>query len=92
MRKTGGTSDEALRSAAFAVYAVVTLLSLQIRINGKKAENEALAAQAERQTQINASLQESLASEVDDQYVAGLAREKFGLVVPGEKVFVDVSN
>jgi cell division protein FtsB len=29
---------------------------------------------------------------VDDQYVAELAREKFGLVVPGEKVFVDVSN
>ena len=77
---------------AFAVYAVVTLLTLQVQINRKKEENAALMARTETQTQINAKLTESLASEAGDEYAADLARDKFGLVAPGEKVFVDVSN
>ena len=76
----------------FAVYAVTTLLTLQVQINKKKQENAVLQAQAEQQTQKNAKLAESLESKVDDAYLTNLAREKFGLVTPGEKVFVDVSN
>lgn len=76
----------------FAVYAVTTLLTLQVQINKKKQENALLQAQTDQQTQKNAKLAESLASEVDDAYLTDLAREKFGLVTPGEKVFVDVSN
>lgn len=78
--------------AAFAVYAVSTLISLQMDIDRKRAETEALRAATEDQEQINAGLKRSLEAEPDDEFLAALAGRKLGLVSPGEKIFIDISR
>ncbi len=77
---------------AFALYAAVTLLSLQTRIKGQRESNEALADRLSQQEETNAKLEEDLSSELSDEDLMDMARERLGLVLPGERVFVGVSN
>ena len=78
--------------AAFSVYAAFTLISLQVQINEKKAEQAVLAAQAESQALRNQELEDALEAEGKDQAVAQIARDSLGYVYPGEQVFVDISS
>ena len=76
----------------FSVYATFTLVSLQIQISEKKAEQAMLATQIEEQTLRNAEVKALLESDNSDEYVARIARDKLGYVSPGERVFVDISS
>lgn len=77
---------------AVAVYAVVSFVTLQQQIQTRQAENQVLAQQLDDQKQKNARLEEELNYSMDSEYIAQLAREKLGLVFPGETVYFDVSN
>ena len=79
-------------TAAFAVYAAFTLVSLQLQIAEKKEEQALLQAQIEEQELRNAEIKALLESENSDDYVARIAREKLGYISPGERVFVDISS
>lgn len=74
------------------VYFITVLLSLNGQIAAAEAERDAVQAQVERQTQTNAALAEDVAAADDPQKQEDIARDKLGLVVPGEKVFIDVTN
>lgn len=78
--------------ACFAVYASFTLVSLQMQISEKKAEQNQLSAQKEEQSLRNAEIRALLESPESDEYVARIAREKLGYISPGERVFVDISS
>ncbi len=78
--------------AAFSVYAAFTLVSLQIRIGSKEEEQKLLEAQVEEQSLRNAEIEALLNSEENDEYIARIARDKLGYVLPGERVFVDISS
>ena len=77
--------------AVFAVYAAVTLVNLQIRINAA-AEQEALQARLEAQKLVCAELNDAIAEGDNEDYIAKVARESLGYVFPGEQVFVDISS
>lgn len=76
----------------FAVYASFTLVSLQMQISEKKAEQRQLVAASEAQALENAEIKALLESPESDEYVARIAREKLGYISPGERVFIDISS
>ena len=67
---------------ALLIYMATALLNLQGQIQ------EALSQQVAEQTQINAELAEDVANPDDPDRIADIARDKLGLVAPGEKVFI----
>lgn len=62
----------------------------------KRAEGEALLSelreQAESIRRENEALEREIAASGSDEVIASVARERFGLVMPGEKVFYDLSE
>ena len=74
------------------VYFLTVLLSLNNQISAAEAERDAMQAQVAAQIQLNADLAESVANADDPHRQEDIARDKLGLVVPGEKVFIDVTN
>ena len=76
----------------FAVcLSAVRLLALQVDINRTRAENNALAAEVELQSQKNKRLETSLATDYDDDYIRDIARG-LGYIMPGERIFADISG
>ena len=76
----------------FALYSAVQLVSLQVKINTKKQEQEDLKLQVEQQKTSNDRLEDMLNSGYDEDYIATLAREKFGYGYSGEQVYIDQSS
>ena len=74
------------------VYFATVLLSLNGQIAAAQAERDAMKAQVAQQTQRNAALAEDVANADDPQRQEDIARDKLGLVVPGEQIFIDVTN
>ena len=73
---------------ALLIYLAIALLNLQGRIRQTQAERDSLSRQVAEQTQTNADLAEDTANPDDPDRIADIARDKLGLVVPGEKVFI----
>jgi len=78
--------------AAIIIFALWQLVSISIRVNDAQQIQDALQQQAEELSEDNARLQYALDSADKDSIIAAIARDKLGLVLPGEKVFYDVSN
>lgn len=74
------------------VYLATVLLSLNGQIAAAESERDAMKKQVAAQTQRNADLAEDVENADDPQKQEDLARDKLELVVPGEKVFIDVTN
>ena len=76
---------------ALLIYLAVSLLNLQGRIRETQAQRDSLSRQVAEQTQVNAALAEDVANPDDPERIADIARDKLGLVAPGEKVFIITS-
>lgn len=75
-----------------AVYATVTLVTLQSQIQDKRAEAASLQAQIVASGQENQRLREAIEVANTKNGVEDIARSKLGLVTEGELVFYDVGN
>jgi cell division protein FtsB len=53
---------------------------------------EDLRVKVERQKRENARLKEISEVSLDEELIAQAARSELGLVSPGERIFVDISN
>ena len=74
------------------VYLATVLLSLNGQIIAAEAERDTVKSQVAAQTQRNADLAEDVLHADDPERQEDIAREKLDLVLPGEKVFIDVTN
>ena len=74
------------------VYFATVLLTLNGQIAAAEAERDAMRAQVAQQAQLNADLAEDVANAGDPLRQESIARDKLDLVIPGEKVFIDVTN
>jgi len=74
------------------VYAVVSLTKMNERISQAETTRDALAAQAQALAVNNASLEYEIEHSDDLDMVEKVARDKLGLVLPGEIVYYDVGN
>lgn len=72
-------------------YFVITIVSLQLQKKEAIAELEQKEAAYEQVEAENERLESILANEDKSDYMEQVAREKLGFVMPGEKVFYDVT-
>ena len=77
---------------AFAVYAVVSLVSMQINLADRRRQLSQLEQRVETQRLANKELERQLAQGMDEEYVERIARERLGFIAPDEIVYIDVSG
>ena len=77
--------------AALMVYALISLVVVHQRTAQLQDRAAALQQQVSEMTQSNAELQYQI-DHSDDDMRESVAREKLGLVKPGEKIFYDTSD
>lgn len=73
---------------ALLIYMATSLLNLQGQLHDAKMQQETLSVQVAAQKQENADLADAVENNNDPERIQEIAREKLGLVAPGEKVFV----
>lgn len=73
--------------AILLVYVAITLWHLNARIVSAKEDVNTLDQQVEAQRQQNAELADAIENSDDPEHRKDIAREKLGLLEPGEKMF-----
>lgn len=74
------------------IAVAVSLLELNSRVEQAQAAKEELEQQVAAQTQINANLTDAIEHSDDLDRITDVAREKLGLVSPGEIVFYSLGD
>ncbi len=74
------------------VAAAVALLEIDGRLGQAQARREELDRQVTAQLQTNAQLADAIEHSDDPERIADVAREKLGLVEPGEIVFYSMGD
>lgn len=77
---------------AFAIYFAVSLVSSAKEIQSKQAEIDELKTQCEQQLAENDELQGIIDNGDQDDYIEQVAREKYGYIKPGERVYQDIGS
>ncbi len=77
---------------ALIVYATISLVNTKNRVAEAEADRVVLQARVDAMLQENAELEYDIEHAGDPDTIAEIARTKLGLVMPGEKIFYDVSN
>lgn len=78
--------------AGLLVYAVVSLVTVRSKTAALNAQTQQLQQQVTDMTQSNAELEYKIEHSEDADTIEEIARDKLGLVKPGEKIFYDMSN
>ena len=76
---------------AFFSYGVYTIAEQQIAINNLRTEKEKYTSLCENEEMQYEKLVETKQKLSSDEYIEEVAREKLGLVMPYEIIFVDAS-
>ncbi|MBQ7595515.1 MAG: septum formation initiator family protein [Clostridia bacterium] len=75
-----------------AVIFVVSLVAVNKEIKEHKAEVEQLESQCEAQEAENDELQSMVDSGNQDEYIEKIAREKYGYIEQGDRVYQDIAS
>ena len=77
---------------AILSYAVISLSMVNTRLEAAAQTRNALAAEVQALAVNNASLEYEIAHSEDLDMIEKVAREKLGLVLPGEIIYYDISD
>lgn len=77
---------------AIVLYAAVRLAMVHSETKRLEAQISQLEQQTQQLTEENAALEYQIEHSEDDETKEEIARDKLGLVKPGEKIFYDTSN
>ena len=77
---------------ALLIVVAISLLELNSRVDQAQAQKEDLTRQVAAQTQTNADLADAIEHSDDPARIADVAREKLGLVAPGEIIFYSMGD
>lgn len=91
-RKSGFLIITGLVLTTVLIYAVVSLTRMNARIEAAEEVRDALAAQAQDLAVGNASLEYEIEHSTDLDMVERVARDKLGLVLPGEIIYYDIGG
>ena len=78
-------------SLFLAGYFTISLINVRININQRQKQVAQLQAQLEQQLAENARLQAVIDGGDQEEYIERIAREKLGYVLPGEKVYYNIT-
>ena len=100
MARTNQKSSKRVQSKSFILtlalvlllgYFVITFIGHQLELREKRAELNEKTEALQMQLAENERIQAIVDSEDKSAYIEQVAREKLGYVMPGEKVFYDVT-
>ena len=74
-----------------AGYFVISLINVNMQINDRKKEVEELNVRYEEQVAQNEALRNVIDGGDKDDYIERVAREKLGYVMPGERVYYNIT-
>lgn len=74
------------------VAAIMALLSVRAQLKTAQESRDLLSQQVQAQLEANAALSDGIAHSDDPEYLANIARDQLGLLLPDEIRFVDTSN
>ena len=77
---------------AVVIYAVVTIVALQPKIDTLKSESNSLHDEVLALQEANRSLQNDIEAMNTDEGIMKIARERLNLVADGEWIFIDKSK
>ena len=77
---------------AVVIYAVVTIVALQPKIDTLKSESNSLNDEVLALQEANRSLQNDIEAMDTDEGIMKIARERLNLVTDGEWIFIDKSK
>lgn len=77
---------------AVAVYAICTFISQQQTLNAYSAEVTSYQEKIAKQEETKTSLTEMKENVNSPEYIEKIAREKLGMYLPNEKVYIDVTK
>ncbi len=77
---------------AVVIYAIVTIVALQPKINALRDESAKLAEEVTALEQSNLELEDDIAALGTDASVLEIAKERLNLVEDGEIVYIDSSK
>ncbi len=80
-----------LLASIFVLYIVCILVSQQIAIKEASRKEEDIKSRIEQLKEENESIKTELERTKDEEYIEKLAREKLGMIKPGEIMFIDVN-
>lgn len=78
--------------AALVIYAVVSLVSTRSQLSAAEEKCNSLQEQVDDAMQTNSELQYAVDHSDDPETIEDVARNKIGLVKPGEKIFYDIGS
>lgn len=76
---------------ALCAYFAISLFSMGKEISNKKEEIAAVKIAKEEQDKVNSELRKVINGGDIDEYAETMARDKYGYVMPGERVYYDIS-
>ncbi|NSW91137.1 MAG: septum formation initiator family protein [Firmicutes bacterium] len=76
---------------AFRVYFLFIVVEQQKVLGLKKEAMKNIQAKIEEETKINEELKRQKEILNTDEYIEKVAREKLGMVKPGERIFIDIN-
>ncbi|MGM9593846.1 MAG: septum formation initiator family protein [Candidatus Onthomonas sp.] len=74
------------------VFVAITLLNVRGEVKDAQQQLEVYQAAVDEQQQVNAALEENIANSSDPDTVLDVAKDKMGLLEPGEVIFYDTTN
>ena len=77
---------------AFAIYASVSLIDMQINMANRRRQLSELEQSVESQRIANKELERQLYQGMDQKYIERIARERLGFIAPDETVYIDISG
>jgi cell division protein FtsL len=77
---------------ALLIYALVSLVRVQGQIDEATAAKAVLEEKYQKLSVINETLKYEIENSTDPETIEEVARDKLGLVLPGEIIFYDMSN
>ncbi len=72
---------------AFAVFAVITVVQLQLELNEKIEERDRLRAEVDELEDKKDELEANVGSQADQEYIIDIAKSKLNLRMPEEIIF-----
>jgi cell division protein FtsL len=92
MNKRKSSKWSVLVVIGFMIYFVYVLIGQQKVLYAKNVEMNNVQAKVAEEMSLNEDLKNQKEMLATDEYVEKVAREKLGMVKPGEKIFIDINK
>lgn len=77
---------------AIILYAGINLVTMKAQVSGARNRRDELQTEVDSTMKTNSELEYAINHSDNKETLEDIARNKLGLVNPGEKIFYDVSN